>query len=1591
MTTVRSLGEEIFGAPEDPISPIESLGAEILGVTFQLQSTSDSYAPVAAEGTRDAPLTLDLDSHVPVLTEASRTASALWTGAGVQGSTLLASTADVFSAIPRVLEIEAPTEVSPDQVERLLGGAASVSLIPGAPERVKEILADRPELVEGISKGLSAALVKQKDLFGKVASTIKGIASDETRQVVGEAVERGGFEGWLTQMTSTVPLLVATQLGRKVGGAAGAGIGALGGPKGAAIAGGLGQLAGGYVPAAAAEYVNFYDQSTSLGIDLKITRKYSRIYGTASGAIEYAQALLIFKPWKGKAVSDPAKRVASAVLKEAGVVLWEGGEEFSQNTLQNWLLQKAAAEHEALTGEKIKAPKLLDNAVGSFLIGVTAGGMLRAPGHVLSWNRSRQGAQAISKTLETITLRKPSTDEVRLVQEKLLEKGSASTVETEADHEELRRFLRAEVSPTTYNEVMKPMLQAAAETWSEVNERPISEWFDGVQDAWTSLANQALEVPSEGIPSVDQTILSAYEASKERLRIARASLVEAGTTQKEMFQTLQAFEDQLQDPELSPLDAQDLRALQTQAVTAMTDASQEALSATQGVQRAEADMVALEDEAAQSRGALTPPPIPSETEVVDKRADLLDATVPITHELPPEEVEAAVIRKDVARSLRELPTNEEFRESLHIRAARRIMSGWDFEEPLRAYPVGRLTVSAASDLLAIQKSLTGQFEEDYFLLERALRRSPSRKWLMDATDDPDDPSARYFSNFRRAVEGPQSEFIPEPSAEIPPEAKVAVEEALRLQEEMATEATEARLFRREGSIIARFRMASGGRLTRLFTQRGVEALESPNSAEGLELRETIKALPGNEDFGDPRLLEKALNTMHEGWTKKGEGSLEYVRKITNVPDYIYVNGKRIAILHTDPMTILRKSLRSQAQKIAWSKTFGQGLGRNPGIGNMASVAKVLGVTPKFNKEVLVTRMVEAQLGSLEGLSALTMAKLRELGKGSVPLSNTREDYLRAIDDVQTLEGLDDRTMKKLRTAANAIGGISSGLEGNALLMELKQRLYEDLDDLGDDLLRQARNEGGPRAQKDLQRYLDLVQGKPYSLPGTNVIRVLVEETAGSLIGATHVSLVAVPNVVQPFHTTGVLTGERRLIRARLNVAANPVAMSRRGASNGAYVLKNLPTIDTENGPTIRSVTRYLRGRTSRLFLAHHMFHKNNVVSAEAFRILAEDWRRDGIRSTKDLLTAQKDLNLTEDQIRLVNEGQMSDLVFKKIIQEGVAKTQFVTEPQFRRGILQNSPMWRWLFPYQDFRGGMLRSIVRTGKMWPEGIRTWRSEGNPKVLFSAFTRTLNQLARVGIAGFLIRQMRKAILGSDRRPEEDERTWAENFLRDILKIYAFGQVGMMLAGTTKNRGLEKGIIGMLPKFRAIVDMGVVAYNEVAKLMDFTTIGRQGNLSFTTQAKTITKRHFPAFKAGATHLHDTLWPDHRAYRESRALYFRFREKILEVDRGVGSERPINPELFRIKEAVARNDDGSLQELLGRFYEAKLADRGPFQSTDEVLKNARASLRSSLQAARPIPLDTSNPNYLRYMSWLSPKDRRMVTSVQAKYIRTMNLITRP
>lgn len=358
-------------------------------------------------------------------------------------------------------------------------------------------------------------------------------------------------------------------------------------------------------------------------------------------------------------------------------------------------------------------------------------------------------------------------------------------------------------------------------------------------------------------------------------------------------------------------------------------------------------------------------------------------------------------------------------------------------------------------------------------------------------------------------------------------------------------------------------------------------------------------------------------------------------------------------------------------------------------------------------------------------------------------------------------------------------------------------------------------------------------------------------------------------------------------------------------------------------------------------------------------------------SFKDTLVAE-DLGLSKSEINSIQNRKMSDFTYAKIIQRGVARTQYDTEARALSGRLTENPVLKHIFSYQYFNSGQLRVTLKMFDDLGRGIKLLRADKDPKLFLVASQRFLTMLAVAAGTGMVQNSVRNAILRG--APSDDDETILSKALQGLAEVQILGPATrMLIASGAPNSSIDSAAISLSPKLKAAIDVIGLGYNLLISPFSGSSYGRQGRLPIKTQATSVVKRHFGAYRAASRWYDHFAWPDEDLWREGRRLSSQHMRTIspgTEV-----TDAKINPEYYPIRRAVERMDIDSARSESAAYYRSH-----------GINNRTIANLRNSLIQGRPIHVPKSQ--YLPFLSSLPAETRSRVLRADMRYMALVNTI---
>jgi hypothetical protein len=370
--------------------------------------------------------------------------------------------------------------------------------------------------------------------------------------------------------------------------------------------------------------------------------------------------------------------------------------------------------------------------------------------------------------------------------------------------------------------------------------------------------------------------------------------------------------------------------------------------------------------------------------------------------------------------------------------------------------------------------------------------------------------------------------------------------------------------------------------------------------------------------------------------------------------------------------------------------------------------------------------------------------------------------------------------------------------------------------------------GSPRAFDDI---LSVANRRPWRrVPGDpRALSRRLLKSADQAVSIAQTSLSVIPNLPQPMMQVPRYTGAAHFLKGFERALSNPKATTAELAALGA-VQRSAVDWAVRQGQRIEDAGRVMMGVSGRLTGTHYIAQFNNIVTGAAFRELADTWKNVGF-SDGDLGIA-KDLLLTAKEVAEIRAGKMSDDTYAKIIQNGVKKTQFVTEDPHRRSAFQNTPLLGSLFAYNNYMIGTFKASLRMARDVKDAV----ASKNPKRMAASGQRLLYLLAGSLGAGLASVLLSRGVRGKPLFEEGDG--WEETLLDALYNVQLLGPVQRAMDAATYGGGysMERTLIALSPKIKLISDL----------LGALTGIGGKKDSTLAQRLGRVAETHTPAVKA-------------------------------------------------------------------------------------------------------------------------------------------------
>ena len=894
--------------------------------------------------------------------------------------------------------------------------------------------------------------------------------------------------------------------------------------------------------------------------------------------------------------------------------------------------------------------------------------------------------------------------------------------------------------------------------------------------------------------------------------------------------------------------------------------------------------------------------------------------------------------------------------------------------PLNRTKAGRMTVDILNNMQSEVRNMSGRFAEPIAKAVGQLSKA-DWKWLYQ------DPGNLGLPNIVRMIDqtGTPLELQVAPPNE---RLKTVYHTLAEIQDYTGREAESVGVMQRlqDGSLQP-FRRPKFLKLPRIPTDDMWQALGAKSGPMYEALKAAVlKMNPDIKTFGNK---DELLLGPYGELTVKRNKSLEESRTIKVMPYYVYLQGKAVEIFRTNPLDMMNKAVEFQARRISYVKNFGlAGVLNKVTLNTVSKAAKLMGINMgKVTDDLLKQRIVTSgvPMEKLDGIDGKELrAYAREQG---VSVGWSLDDYIGKLEKLNPNKML-KRDLKQLEKLAKKLEGINLRQDHFGMFQDVLKRLKEPLIDTVQELRSKHVQEAGYEgAGEAFDNVLTVWQGLPYHWFKRGTASRVLRATS-SLIGSMQTSLSVAPNIPQTMALVPRFTGLTTFLEATANVMKDPGNTMSQIAGLGAMPIA-INSWALEKGYYVEGLGRNVRQAMGEATGLRAVSELNNMIAGEAFRIMADSWQKHG--ATLGDAAVAKALGMNAKDIAAIQQKGFSDDLVAKVVQIGVAKTQFVTEAPHLKGKLENIPLLRTLFAYSNYTLGQTRAMFNMVGQWKSAVRniatgngSWRESF--RVIHSMLANVTG-LMGAGVAGSILRGALKGQLTG-----EDEEPLGDRLLGGMVEVQMFGAAQRMLEPMQHSNGvIEKGFVGTMPHVKAVMD-GLGALFRMDKYADFGTGDR---------ALAAAKKNFPLFSTitgrrptEVDWLENFAYPELQEYSQARTrgwnwierqpIVSRYAQQGIKERKGAGYA-PINPDFDRVYQWVIRGQKEEAKEAVTALVEKVRSERGDVL---QILSN----LRSSLANRSPLPMSLMETS--RYLRSLPQQQKKDTQNADREYNRIVNMV---
>lgn len=729
----------------------------------------------------------------------------------------------------------------------------------------------------------------------------------------------------------------------------------------------------------------------------------------------------------------------------------------------------------------------------------------------------------------------------------------------------------------------------------------------------------------------------------------------------------------------------------------------------------------------------------------------------------------------------------------------------------------------------------------------------------------------------------------------------------------------------------------------------------------------------------PKLIEQEFDRVRKQLLNRRIGALEFSRRIKHMPDkLVSKDGKVFDIFHNDPYETITRMLDLAGMRIAVTKYFGQGvlpnIYRKPGV--IREVAKIFGRRVKLTKGELRDKLIEGGVNAdeIKGASykdLVAKAKLYEISP-DVSVDVLYERVMALTPELLNRVKNKTAAEKQLRELAKKIRGIDHKASLEEVLWGIKRRLSEDIqDNVLAELKRRYKLEGGNPELWDIVHadFQGVPRAKWAEFAATSTGRAL--KLYSNAIGVLHTSLAPFKGIFQTFDTLPSVHGFWATMKAWARVLDDYDTSRERAIKLGA-IQNIVRTWGADDSYLVSKASKILREGAGKFLLHDRVAELNNVVSAEVGYDLALQWRK---KFTKADEPTARFLLLSDREIAGLYKGELPDELLAKIVQNTVSQTQEGQSAPHLKGEIELNPLVKLLFSYQSFAARKTRAAASVYTNLRDASREFYRAMNAKDIkrmqetFPAFARStsaaLTLVASAIGVGLMIQWSQREI----KKLVKVDEPIGESIKDALIESSVIGLWSAPWGGFDRARDGKDYILGFMPILTATASLFDVAFGW-SRYGEFS-LGRRAMENFFTTT--------PAAQALRRQIDHMRYPEFAEYMKVKTTANRW---MAEQRSGQAPATQLNPKYHAVWEKVARLDLEGAQQEAANYYRRQLAEGVPW---DESIRG----LRQSLNSRRPLYM--SDENLMKFLSKLSPEERREFLKVNARYMQLMDLVAPP